>query len=67
MHRFDAMRSIGLISALLISALINVGIWLVGQAFGFHVSLVGSLALTILLTIVVNVVLGVVSRRRRAE
>lgn len=59
------MRSIGLLSALLISTLIILVVWLVGRAAGFHLSLVGSLGLTILLTIGVNLVLGAVSRRRR--
>lgn len=59
------MRSLGLASALLISLALIFVVWLVGRAVGFHISLVGSLGLTVVLTVVLNLVLAGVSRRRR--
>ena len=59
------MRILGLGAALLVSIGLLLIVWIVGRAAGFHVSLLGSLGLTILLTIVVNVVVGAMARRRR--
>ncbi|MDQ3366202.1 MAG: hypothetical protein M3680_12315 [Myxococcota bacterium] len=59
------MRTFGLGAALAVSVILLLVVWLVGRAAGFHVSLLGSLGLTVLLTIVVNVVLGAFSRRNR--
>ncbi|MBA3393433.1 MAG: hypothetical protein H0T89_12350 [Deltaproteobacteria bacterium] len=59
------MKTFGLSAAVLISVMLLLGVWLVGRATGFHVSLLGSIGLTVLLTIVINVVLGAMARRRR--
>lgn len=47
----------GLAGSLLISIGLIIVLWLVGQAFGFRVSVLGSVALTIVLTIVMNLIL----------
>lgn len=59
------MKTFGLSAAVLISVMLLLVVWLVGRATGFHVSLLGSIGLTVLLTIIVNVVLGAMARRRR--
>ncbi|MBA3819890.1 MAG: hypothetical protein H0X17_13425 [Deltaproteobacteria bacterium] len=59
------MRTFGLGAALAVSVILLLVVWIVGRATGFHVSLLGSLGLTVLLTVVVNVVLGAMSRRNR--
>ncbi len=52
--------------AILVSVLTILAFWLVGQALGFNVSLLGSVGLTIALTVVMNLVLaGFASRGRR--
>lgn len=56
------MRTAGIGGALIASVVLVLVAWIVGQAMGFDVSLVGSLGLTILLTIILNVVLGAWSR-----
>ena len=59
------MRTFGLGAALVVSVLLLLVLYVVGRAAGFHVSLLGSLGLTVLLTIIVNVVVGAMSRRDR--
>lgn len=49
--------------SILISVALIVGMWLVGQAMGFHVSVIGSIALTVGLTLVLNLLLGAFRRR----
>jgi hypothetical protein len=60
------MRSIGLASALLISMIFILVVWLVGRAAGIQVSLLGSIGLTVLLTILLNLVVSVRARHQRA-
>jgi hypothetical protein len=50
------MRSVAM--SLLISVALITAIWLVGQAAGFRISLVASIALTIGLTLLVNLVIA---------
>ena len=59
------MRTAGLGAAILVSALLLLVFYVVARAAGFHVSLWGSLGMTVLLTVVLNLVLGAFSRRRR--
>jgi hypothetical protein len=59
------MRTIGLGAALAVSVVLLLAVWIVGKALGFHVSLLGSLGMTVLLTVLVNVVLAIAIRRRR--
>lgn len=53
----------GFAASVAISFLLILMLWLVGPLLGFHVSLVGSLALTIGLTLLLNLVMGAMSRR----
>jgi hypothetical protein len=55
----------GFAASVALSFVLILVLWLAGQAFGFHVSLLGSLGLTIGLTVLVNLILGVVGRRGR--
>jgi hypothetical protein len=55
----------GMAFSLGIAVALIIVVWLVGQAAGFQVSLVGSLVLTIGLTLVLNLVLGAFRGRRR--
>ncbi len=50
--------------AVLVSVLTIVAFWLVAQALGFNVSLLGSVGLTIALTVIVNLVLAALTMRR---
>jgi len=59
------MRTIGLGAALLVALVLLLVVWVIGKAFGFEVSLLGSLGITALLTVVLNVVLALFARRRR--
>ena len=59
------MRSIGIASALLVTVLLLVVVWLVARALGFEVSLLGSLGLTLALTVILNLILGAWSRHKR--
>jgi hypothetical protein len=59
------MRTFGLVTALLVSVVLLLVVWIVGKAAGFEISLLGSIGLTVLLTIGINVVLAVMSRRNR--
>jgi hypothetical protein len=59
------MRTFGLGAAVLVSVLLLLVVWAVGRAAGFHVSLLGSIGLTVLLTIIVNVIVGAMGRRNR--
>lgn len=61
MHLPPSMK--GMI-ALVVSIMLIVVLWLVGPAFGFEISLLGSLGLTIGLTLILNVVLGALSQRQ---
>jgi hypothetical protein len=54
----------GIASALVISVILIVAIWLVGKTLGFHVSLLGSIGLTVALTVILNLVLAAFSSRR---
>jgi hypothetical protein len=54
----------GIASALVISVILIVAIWLVGETLGFQVSLLGSIGLTVALTIILNLVLAAFSSRR---
>jgi hypothetical protein len=56
------MRIVGIGGALIASVVLVLVAWIIGQAMGFDVSLIGSLGLTVLLTIVLNLALGAVSR-----
>ena len=60
-----SMRTFGFGAALLVSVVLLLVVWLVGRATGFHVSLLGSLGLTVALTIIVNLVVGAMARRNR--
>lgn len=53
----------GLAASIVISLAVIVVAWFVGQAVGFHISLSGSVVLTIGLTLVLNFVLAVLHRR----
>ena len=54
----------GMAVSLMISILAIVGFWLIGQAVGFHLSLIGSIVLTVALTVILNLVLGLIRSRR---
>ena len=57
------MRTFGLAASILVSVVLLAVIWLVGKATGFHVSLLGSLGMTIALTVIVNLIVGTMARR----
>lgn len=54
----------GLAASVVLSLVVIFALWLAGNAFGFHVSLFGSLALSLGLTLILNLVLGLGRRRR---
>ena len=54
----------GIAVSLMISILAIFAFWLIGQAVGFHVSLVGSIALTAVLTVFLNLAIGAYRSRR---
>ncbi|HEU0033571.1 MAG TPA: hypothetical protein VFQ53_23225 [Kofleriaceae bacterium] len=60
------MRIFGMGAALLVSVVLLLAVWLVGRVAGFHVSLIGSLGMTVLLTIILNLVLAGIRRNRRS-
>ena len=59
------MRTFGLAASILVSVVLLFVVWLVGRATGFHVSLLGSLGMTIALTVIVNLIVGAMARGRR--
>jgi hypothetical protein len=59
------MRIAGLGAALLVSIVLLLVVWVIGRAAGYHVSLLSSIGMTVVLTIVLNLVLGAFTRRRR--
>jgi hypothetical protein len=59
------MLRTGLAATVVLTVILILSLWIVTRAFGFHVSLFGSLALSIGLTILINVVLAVVKRSKR--
>ena len=59
------MRTAGLGAAILVSALLLLVFYIIARAAGMHVSLWGSLGMTVVLTVILNLVLGGLSRRRR--
>jgi len=48
-----------------VSVVLLIIMWAAGRMFGFNVSLLGSLGMTIALTVILNLVLGAFSSRRR--
>ncbi len=65
MHTSWLMKA--LTSSLAIAVIVILGLWFLGKWMGFHVSLLGSLALTVGLTILVNIVVGAVQDRRESR
>ena len=59
------MRTFGLAASIVVSVVLLFVVWLVGQATGFHVSLLGSIGLTVALTVIINLVVGAMARGRR--
>ena len=59
------MLKSGLAATVALSLVEILVLWVAGQAFGFRISLAGSLALSIGLTILLNVLLTAFSRRNR--
>jgi hypothetical protein len=60
------MPRISLVGSVVLTLVAILIVSFVGKAFGFHVSVLGSLVLSIGLTLIVNVLLAAFRRRERA-
>ncbi len=54
----------GILSSLVLIAVVVLAIWLIGQAFGFEIALIPSLVISVVLTLVLSLVLRGFRTRR---